>query len=76
MIVKVQSARCTEPFETPSDVDAYIAPSGARYDYRVAKIVEVHGNPTMWDEISFVRHVARRTAGAVRVLGISIGGGR
>lgn len=74
--VRVEQARAVEPFECASDVDAFIAPSGTRFDYRIAKIVEVHGHPTMWDEICFVRHIARRTAGVVRVLGVSLGGAR
>lgn len=76
MKVKVQRAVRGEPFLPceGSEVDAYVTPSGARYDYRGPRIVAVHGRPTAWDEVCFVRHLARRAAGAVRVLGVTLGG--
>ena len=74
MIVQVQSARASEPFVGAGDTDVFVAPSGAQYEYRGPRIVSVNGQPSFWDEVSFVRHIARRTAGQVRVLGISLGG--
>lgn len=58
------------------EIDAFIAPSGARFEYSGARIVSVHGHPTMIDEIMFVRHMSRRAGSGVRVLGISIGDAR
>jgi hypothetical protein len=71
MLVQVEAARSVASGDG-REIDAYIAPSGARYDYSNGRCISVHGHPTMIDEIMFVRHMSSRARG-VRVLGVSIG---
>jgi hypothetical protein len=58
------------------EIDVYVAPSGARFEYTDARLVRVVGHPTAIDEVKFAQHMARRSWGRVRVLGISLGGSR
>lgn len=72
MTVAVPSPRVERASES---YDAYVAPSGARFDYQGPRILSVHGEPTALDQVCFVRHVARQSvAGVVRVCGIAMGG--
>lgn len=56
--------------------DAYIAPSGARFEYAGRRLIRVQGHPTSIDEAKFVQHMARQDWVQVRVCGIAIGGAK
>lgn len=58
------------------EIDAYIAPSGVRYEYSDGRVTDVCGQPTITDEVMFIRHMANRRAFGKRVLGVSMGGGK
>lgn len=71
MTVNVQAPRVERASES---YEAYVAPSGARFDYQGPRILSVHGEPTALDQVCFVRHVARQAVDSVRVCGIAMGG--
>jgi hypothetical protein len=56
--------------------EAYVAPSGARFDYQGPRVLSVHGQATALDQVCFVRHVARQAVDCVRVCGIRMGGSK
>jgi hypothetical protein len=67
-------ARASRP--VVEQYDAFISPSGARFEYAGGRLLRVVGHPTAIDQAKFVLHMACHAPVSVRVCGITIGGAK